>query len=141
MPTQRITIIFGNSGSGKSFLANQLSLMYDNAVFVPCGKSSLDKVFSINDIGLSEDLIILDDMLQEDIHKVLCLFFNETIDIKLSNLPEFVNRRTPKVLITAELDETFLLGLGPSAIRRCNLIKTSIVERKENKVFTAKRIL
>ncbi|WP_336092593.1 hypothetical protein [Leeuwenhoekiella sp. CH_XMU1409-2] len=102
-------IIFGGANTGKTRLAKQMALAFDNPVFIS-GRKLNESRFPYEELESDNDLMIIDNVTTGIISLKPSFLVSETLII---NKEIFT---TPKTIITIECDEEFIDEL-PKAIK------------------------
>ncbi len=137
------TIIYGKNSTdtptGKSFLANQISLNYDQVIFIP-GRhlQRIDDPFFHNDVDESTELIILDDISDDYFSYIISLINSDKLLISGQGKRTKVIER-PAMIITIATDDEFINKLK-SKIPNCKFIRTTIDDKGSSRIFLAKRV-
>lgn len=131
---KKITIITSDkSNAGKSFLAKNMKLMYENPVFL-CGRnrsSIIDFRFK-NLIKKETDLVVLDDLREEFVKNIVHLFLSNSLLIHPMNSNSF-EVLTPHLIITTS-------NFNPKEfsfhnLKKINLIKCNLKRIDDSTVF------
>lgn len=116
---QKRIIIFGKANSGKSHLANQMAMAFENPVFLD-GRNLHHKHFKYQEVEDDTDLMVIDDLNQKLLLKDLTYYDRITVHRKGDT--SFL-MSLPKIIITIECDEDFIDDLDVSIKRRSIFIK------------------
>lgn len=134
---KKITVITGKASSGKSFLSESLSLIYEKPYFLDLrsfNKKNIDLKYYLKFLNENTDLIVIDDLQQNiNLESLIFELSNDYIEVHKRGKNPF-KIKTPKVIIN--LDENYKLNnISLSALRRINIIECV----KEDNIFDFKK--
>ncbi|TSE05225.1 hypothetical protein [Aquimarina algiphila] len=138
----RPTIIFGKTkpdqkGTGKSFLANNFMMLYNNPFYIN-GRREYDP-FYFDGLDSTNDVIYVDDVSKDNFKSISSLLFKPTIVVKrLGGWPFEID--TPKIVITLDVDYGFIKSLDPQTYKGCSFIQCSIERVEGSTLFITDKI-
>lgn len=114
MDQRKVILITGEPESGKSFLAKQLTLLFDKVIKYDARELIKRKKYLFKEVYHDTDLIIIDD-LPTDRLPFIGVFFGKLLVLKpsdLGDLSSFIE--TPPTIITISLTKEDVLNLSES---------------------------
>jgi len=142
---KKIKIIFGkeiNEPTGKSFLASQISIGYDNPVKIDTKGIEFDSPFAFSQIDETTDLIIIDEITKKSAATIPSVIYPDNIWVEKRGKTGFSIKK-PRIIIIIPVHpkEFFEEERGASFYFRCDFIETSIHTSKQGvKTFISKKV-
>lgn len=141
---RKITVITGPANSGKTFLSKNISLNYENPIFVN-ERSTRKEPFRFSTIDSTVDLIIIDDVNNLDFfRKLQDLVNSKTLFIKKIGIEEF-HTPTPNVIINTSLEPSELSSMYLYNVLSCwrnanghfifKKVQDSIIEKDQDSII------
>ncbi|MBE7660706.1 hypothetical protein [Tenacibaculum finnmarkense] len=133
----KIQVITGKQGTGKTFLAKNMAMKFDNVVLLD-GRSEIS-LSSMGATNKETDLIIIDNVGSEHLYNLVFLLSKKYLIINRL-MASALKIKTPSVFILSD-NEIGFSKMGTSIKRRCSFIETSVeIDTNGDKLFNTKKL-